>query len=442
MVKSAGLPIVVIVGRPNVGKSTFFNAVTGTRRSIVHDEPGITRDRISGITTHRGRKFEIIDTGGIIPDDHDLIPSEILKQAKFALEAASWVVFLIDGRTEITSADRDLAKMLKKLGKPVVLAVNKIDTEKSHKLTMGFYELGIEPLFAVSSEHKVGIHELLDYVTEDFPIEQKVEVGDEEPPEVKKIKVAIIGRPNVGKSTLINAVVGSERSIVSPVAGTTRDSVDETVQHGGTDFVFVDTAGIRRKGKTVADAEKLSVVMAQRNIRMANVALIIIDASEGIMNLDAHIAGYAHEAGRAIIIVVNKWDIAPNKKKADFEQKLRDELKFLEFAQIAFISAKNNLGITQLYDMIEVAYKWSNHRVTTGELNRFCAMVELKPDTKIKYVTQASLRPPTFVVFTDRRDMHFSAERQLVNLFRKHFGYIGTPIVIKHRPAPKRKPKP
>ena len=320
--------------------------------------------------------------------------------------------------------------MLKKLGKPVVLAVNKIDTEKSHKLTMGFYELGIEPLFAVSSEHKVGIHELLDYVTEDFPIEQKLEEGDEAPPEVKKIKVAIIGRPNVGKSTLINAVVGSERSIVSPVAGTTRDAVDETVHHGGTDFVFVDTAGIRRKGKTTADAEKLSVVMAQRNIRMANVALIIIDASVGIMNLDAHIAGYAHEAGRAIIIVVNKWDISPNKKKADFEQKLRDELKFLEFAQIAFISAKNNQGITQLYDMIEVAYKWSNHRVTTGELNRFCAMVELKPDTKIKYVTQASLRPPTFVVFTDRREMHFSAERQLVNLFRKHFGYIGTPIVI------------
>lgn len=441
MEKREGLPTVVVVGRPNVGKSTFFNAVTGTRRSIVHDQPGITRDRISGITTHRGRPFEIIDTGGIIPNDDDLIPSQILKQAKVALDKATSIVFLIDGRTEITSADRDLAKMLMKLGKPVVLAVNKIDTEKSHKLTMGFYELGIEPLFAISSEHKVGIHELLDYVTEDFPIAEKPMEGEEPPTPVKKIKVAIIGRPNVGKSTLINALVGAERSIVSPVAGTTRDAVDETIHHDGTDFVFVDTAGIRRKGKTVEDAEKLSVVMAQRNIRMANVVLLIIDASEGIVNLDAHIAGYAHEAGRALIIVVNKWDIAPNKRQADFEQALRDELKFLEFAQIAFISAKESRGIEKLYGMIEEAYKWANHRVTTGELNRFCSMVELKPDTKIKYVTQASLRPPTFVVFTDRRELHFSAERQLINLFRKHFGYVGTPIVIKHRPAPKRRPK-
>ena len=279
-------PSVVIVGRPNVGKSTLFNAILRSRRSIVGDEPGITRDRIYGQGEYRARTFDLIDTGGIIQDDKDLIPSEILRQARVALETASHVIFLIDGRSEITAADRDLAKMLRKLGKPVALAVNKIDSPSRSDLANQFHELGFKHLFPISAEHHLGIDELLAHVSEGFPVPPPIPNAP-----VNQIKVAILGRPNVGKSTLLNTLVGSDRSIVSPIAGTTRDAVDETVSRDGIDYIFVDTAGIRRKGKTHLMAEKLSVVMARRHLRMCHVALLVMDATEGVLSSDATIAG-------------------------------------------------------------------------------------------------------------------------------------------------------
>ncbi|MFN0103527.1 MAG: ribosome biogenesis GTPase Der [Bryobacteraceae bacterium] len=429
------LPSVVIVGRPNVGKSTLFNAITGSRRSIVGDEPGITRDRIGGVAEHGGKRFELIDTGGIITDDHALIPTQILRQARFALDEAAQIIFVIDGRLEITSADRELAQMLRKLNKPLLLAVNKIDSDKNQHLVPEFHQLGIEPVFPVSAEHRVGLYEMLDQITRPFPALEEPEPlpeGEEPGKVIPPIKVSIIGRPNVGKSTLLNAIVGEERAIVSPVAGTTRDTVDERIIHKGVEYLFMDTAGIRRKGKTHLMAEKLSVVMARRHIRMAHVVLLIIDATEGPLGQDATIAGYAHEEGRALIVVVNKWDAAPDRNRAKFEEELRDELKFLEYAQVAFLSAKTGSGVGQLFEMIRNAHKWASHRVGTGELNRFSTGLILEPDTRIKYITQASIRPPTFVVFPDKKnDLHFSAERQLINRLRRAFGFQGTPIVIK-----------
>jgi len=430
MTPSERLPSVVIVGRPNVGKSTLFNAITGQRRAIVGDEPGITRDRIYGEGYHRKRKFELIDTGGIIPNDDELIPSEILKQARVALETAEQIVFVIDGRTEITGIDRDLAQMLRKLGKPVSLAVNKIDHAVRDSLLNNFYSLGFENMFPVSAEHKLGLQALLDHVTEEFPLSEPEEETDEKKPQ--KIKVAIIGRPNVGKSTLLNSLAGQERAIVSPVAGTTRDSVDETVTEDGTEFLFVDTAGIRRKGKTTEMTEKLSVVMARRNIRMSHVVLLVIDATQGVLGHDATVAGYAHEEGRAVILCVNKWDAAGDKDRKEFTQQIRDELKFLDYAPVIFMSAKKGSGVKQLFSLIKMCFESASKRVTTGDLNRFVATLRFEPAIKVFYITQAGLRPPTFVLFTDRPNaLHFSAERFLINRLRETFGFQGTPVVIK-----------
>ena len=429
----SSLPSVVIVGRPNVGKSTLFNAILGQRRSIVGDEPGITRDRIQGEARHMGRRFELIDTGGIIPNDEEMIPSQILKQARFALESAAQVIFLIDGRTEITGTDRELAAMLRKIGKPVSLAVNKIDSTRREDLAHEFHALGFEHLFPVSAEHRLGLEDLLDHITQDFPI-----VEEEAPKETAVIKVAILGRPNVGKSTLLNALTGTERSIVSPVAGTTRDAVDETVIHEGAEYLFVDTAGIRRKGKTHAMAEKMSVVMARRHLRMSNVAILVLDASEpdGIVALDATIAGYAHEEGRAVILCVNKWDVTAvegpaHKKKEAFLEKIQDQLKFLDYAPVVFISAQKRQGARGLFPLIKKVYDSASKRIGTGELNRFVETLRWEYSAKIHYITQASMRPPTFIVFTDRPNLHFSAERFLINRLREKFGFEGTPIEIK-----------
>ena len=425
----SNLPVVVIVGRPNVGKSTLFNAIIGQRRSIVGDEPGITRDRIHGDAEYQGRRFELIDTGGIIPNDAEMIPSEILKQARFALDQAAHIIFLIDGRTEITGTDRELAKILRRLGKPVSLAVNKIDTTARESLAHEFYSLGFSDVFPISSEHRIGFDDLLEHVTQGF---ERHAAPEEESTREQRIKIAIIGRPNVGKSTLLNALVGQERAIVSPIAGTTRDAVDETVVHDGTNFVFVDTAGIRRKGKTKLMAEKLSVVMAPRHIRMANVVVLVLDAGEGVAAADATIAGYAHEEGRALILAVNKWDAAPDKNKKTFTQAIRDELKFADYAPVTFLSAKTGAGVGRLFGLIKDAYESASRRVTTGELNRFKEMLEFDRDIKVYYITQASMRPPKFIVFTDKaRELHFSTERYLINQLRKRFGFHSTPIVIK-----------
>ena len=419
-------PTVVIVGRPNVGKSTLFNRITGQRRAIVGDEPGITRDRIYGSAEHDGRRFELIDTGGIVVDDQEYIPSQILHQAEMALATASHIIFLVDGRAEITGADRDLARMLKRLGKPVSLAVNKADTAARYDLANEFYELGIPDVFPVSAEHGTGVDALLDHVL------AGLERADEKSPESDAVKVAIIGRPNVGKSTLLNSLTGQERAIVSPIAGTTRDAVDEKVTDDGTEYVFVDTAGIRRKGKTKLMAEKLSVVMARRHLRMSHVALLVMDATEGVLALDATIAGYAHEEGRAIILVVNKWDASKDKNKSKFIEQIRDNLKFLEYAPVAFVSAEKRIGTRQLLPLIKKAYEAASRRITTGELNRFVASLEWEYDMKIYYMTQANVRPPTFVAFTDKAGkLHFSAERYLANRLRERFDFTATPIVIR-----------
>lgn len=438
MPEEQSLPVVVIVGRPNVGKSTLFNAIVGQRRSIVGDEPGITRDRIHGEATYLGRRFELIDTGGIIPNDAEMIPTEILKQARYALDRAAHIIFLIDGRTDITSADRDLAGIIRNLAKPVTLVVNKIDTQKREDLLGEFYSLGFKDILPVSAEHRLGLDDLLERVTAGFPVADAAI----EPPRETRIKVAIIGRPNVGKSTLLNTISGSERAIVSPVAGTTRDSVDETVRQDGIDYVFVDTAGIRRKGKTKLMAEKLSVVMARRNIRMANVVVLVVDASEGLVALDATIAGYAHEEGRALIICVNKWDITTLRDQREYTARIREEFKFLEYAEVVFISAKTGKGVDKLFRMIRDCFESASKRIGTGELNRFVASLELDSDLKVRYMTQTGVRPPAFVVFTSRpASIHFSTERYLVNQLRRNFGFKGTPIVIKTRKNPGKEKK-
>lgn len=422
------LPSVVIVGRPNVGKSTLFNAITGRRRAIVGDEPGITRDRIHGEAFFRGRRFEVVDTGGIVPQDEAEIPAQILKQARAALERASHIIFLIDGRSEITAADLELARMLRQLGKPVSLAVNKIDAPSRESLIYDFHSLGIADVFPVSAEHHLGLDELLEHVTAGFPV-----VAAEEEP-AQAIRVAIIGRPNVGKSTLLNALVGEERAIVSPIPGTTRDAVDETVERGGQRFVFVDTAGIRRKGKTKLMAEKLSVVMARRHIRLSDVALLVLDAAEGIVGLDATIAGYAHEEGRALICCVNKWDLRTPRERGAFERQVREELKFLDYAPVTFISALTGAGVPALFELVQRVYASASRRIPTGELNRMLADLKMQVEPRILYMTQTGIRPPTFLLFTDRPEpLHFSRERYLVNQIRQRFGFEGTPIVLKTR---------
>lgn len=429
----AGLPTIVIVGRPNVGKSSIFNAILGQRKAITGDEPGITRDRIYGEAVHRHRRFVLIDTGGIIPDDLATIPAEILKQARVALDAADQIILVVDGRTEMTSADRDLAQILRKLGKPVVVTVNKIDDPKRESLTSEFYSLGFPRVMAVSAEHRKGLNDLLDELTKEFPI---TESDDDEELEKgpRPVRVSIIGRPNVGKSTLLNALIGGERAIVSPIAGTTRDSVDESIVVDGREYVFIDTAGIRRKGKTNEMAEKLSVVMARKNIRMSHVALLVLDATEGAVASDATIGGYAHEEGRALIVCVNKWDLLESKKQKAYEQNVRDQFKFLDYAPVVFISAKESRGVRGLFKRIATAYTNFDKRIPTGELNRFAETLDFGYQRRIYYMTQPSVRPPTFVLFMDTYEsLHFSVERMVANKIRERFGFDGTPVIIKTR---------
>jgi len=466
---AAGAITLAIVGRPNVGKSTLFNRIVGSRRAIVGDEPGITRDRLYGEATWRGRRLRIVDTGGIIPEDKALIPAEIFRQAKVALEDADAVVMVVDARTELAGPDLELARLLLRGGKPLFLAVNKIDSDKQNSLLDEFHRLGIRKMFPLSAEHGRGVDDLLDAVLEAVPNtltaedtesteESEASTHEDLPVETK---VAIIGHPNVGKSTLLNRLIGSERSIVSPIPGTTRDAVDEVVERDGQSFRFIDTAGIRRKGKTHLMAEKLSVVMARKHLEAADIALMVIDATEGVSALDATIAGYAHESGRSVIIVVNKWDLVisgakkpvsqskaarmhESKRPADkaaYEQRLRYGLKFLNYAPILFISAATGVGTEKVFPMIEKVAAERRKRVTTGEMNRFLkkvdferASVPARQQVRIYYITQAGVSPPTFVLFTNRQvKLHFAYQRFLENQLREAFGFIGTPIWIKNR---------
>ncbi len=443
-----------IVGRPNVGKSTLFNRLIGRRRAIVGDEPGITRDRLYGQMEWGGRHARVIDTGGIIPEDKEHIPAEIFRQARVALEEADAIVMVVDARTELAAPDFELSRLLMRLGKPLFLAVNKVDSEKQEAEAQNFRQIGIANVFPVAAEHGRGIDELLDAVFAVLPEERATtedtdktrDATEEEKPE---IKVAIIGRPNVGKSTLLNQLTGTARAIVSPIAGTTRDAVDEMVRRDGHVYRFIDTAGIRRKGKTRLMAEKLSVVMARKHLEAADVAILLIDATEGVTALDANIAGYAHESGRSVVIAINKWDLVSGKRddgkkpvdRTHFEQDARDQLKFLSYAPMLFISAASGKNVDKVFETVEVVAKERRKRIPTGEMNRFLkhvdferASVPASKRVKIYYMTQAAVAPPTFILFTDRPvKLHFSYERFLENQIRRAFGFVGTPIWIKNR---------
>ena len=431
------LPSVVIVGRPNVGKSTLFNRINGQRRAIVGDEPGITRDRIYGQAEWQGKNFEVVDTGGMMPGESAEVPASILAQAKVAIEGAAQIVMVVDGRSELTATDRELAQLLQRTGKPLVLAVNKIDTLALVPQAQDFYSLGIARLFPFSAENGMGLDELLDEITAGFAFPAEATEKREE------INVAIIGRPNVGKSTLLNRLAGVERSIVSEVPGTTRDAVDTLVEQDGLICRLVDTAGIRQKGKTHLMAEKLSVVMARRHIRLCDVALVLIDGPEGVTALDATIAGYANQSGKSVIILVNKWDRVERRRTAakEFLQQIQQKLKFLDYAPKLFISAKSGQGVEKIFAEIREVAEARRKRVSTGELNRFLHTIDLERGTipsaqrpKIYYITQSAASPPCFVLFTDKnRRLHFSFERFLINQLRKRFGFKGTPIHIKQR---------
>lgn len=473
MSKKKLTPLVAIVGRPNVGKSTLFNRLTGSRRAIVGDEPGITRDRLYGEVEWRGYEFRVVDTGGIVPEDKAFIPSEIFRQAKVAFEESAAIVMVVDARTEIAGPDRELARLLMRTGKPLFLAVNKMDTDKQDGLLDEFHVLGMRNMFPVSSEHGRGIDSLLDAILLVLPARSKATTEDTEvteedtgeslatPEEAHEIRVAIIGHPNVGKSTLLNQLTGTDRAIVSSVAGTTRDSIDEVMQYKGRKIRFIDTAGIRRKGKTHLMAEKLSVVMARKNIEDADIVLFMVDATEGASGLDANIAGYAHESGRSVIILVNKWDlVASGEKRAVsqsrtariqdakrpqdrvlYEERLRYGLKFLSYAPVLFISAHTGKGTEKILPLIEKVAAERRKRVSTGEMNRFLktvdfdrASVPVSKRVKIYYMTQAGVAPPMFVLFTDRAvKLHFSYQRFLENQIREAFGFMGSPIWIKNR---------
>lgn len=450
-------PTLAIVGRPNVGKSTLFNRLIGSRRAIVGDEPGITRDRLYGETTWNGRRLRVIDTGGIIPDEKEHIPAEIFRQARVALEESDAIVLVVDGRSELAAPDMELARLLRRLGKPLFLAVNKVDTTRQEAEAENFRTLGIGDLFPVSAEHGMGVAELLEavlHVVPESPVEEEQSEGQqEEVPQPRETKVAIIGHPNVGKSTLLNALTGTSRAIVSPVAGTTRDAVDEIVERSGAKYRFIDTAGIRRKGKTHLMAEKLSVVMARKHLEAADVALLVLDATEGVTALDANIGGYAHESGRSVIIVVNKWDLVgptrqdgrPPADRNIYEQQIRRNLKFLGYAPVVFISASEGKNLEKLIKALELVSAERRKRISTAQMNRFLETVDFerasvphRQKVRIYYMTQAATSPPTFILFTDKDvKLHFSYERFLENQIRKAFGFVGTPIWIKNRPKRK-----
>ena len=492
----SALPLVAICGRPNVGKSTLFNRLTGTRRSIVGDEPGITRDRIYGEAEWAGRDVRLVDTGGVVPNDEALIPSEIFRQAQVALAEADAIVMVVDGRSELAAPDLELARLLLRGGKPCFLAVNKIDTPELAPAVENLRRLGFRDVLPISAEHGVGIGDLLDEVFSVLPAAPEVEpeamltpddeqeedmdgpldapvpldgrgasqdAGTVAPPrrlrshgeyQQTETRVAIIGRPNAGKSTLLNALTGTARAIVSPIAGTTRDAVDEVVHRDGHVFRFVDTAGIRRKGKTKLMAEKLSVIMARKHLEAADVSLLVIDATEGVTGLDANIGGYAHESGRSVILVVNKWDAvttdrtdgkAPADRKV-YEQQVRDALRYLDYAPLVFLSAEKGTNLAALYKKIELVARERRKRISTGQMNRFLERVDFQKASvpmsrriRIYYMTQAAVAPPTFVLFTDKDvKLHFSFERFLANQIREAFGFIGSPIWFKVRARNKR----
>ena len=441
--------MVAIVGRPNVGKSTLFNRLIGQRRAIVGNEPGITRDRIYGEVEWAGAKFSLIDTGGIVPDDDAVIPANILKQAGRAIEESQLLIWVVDARRGITQLDEELASLLRGTGKPVLVAANKIDSSRLESESTEFYQFGFEEVYPVSAEQGIGVGELLDEVVKLLNVEATEEVEAQH-----ELRLAIVGRPNVGKSSLLNRLLGEDRVIVSPVAGTTRDAIDTLLESDGRRFRIIDTAGIRRKGKTDEMAEKLSVIMARKSLERADVAIVIVDAAEGVAALDANIAGYAVDAGCSIIIAVNKWDAVEDKETntaLEFERSLRDKMKFLDWAPVITISALTGQRVERILPLVARADEARNRRIPTSQLNDFFEKAIAQPRggtapsparggfsrLKVQYLTQVGIRPPTFVVFTSggKAGLHFSYERYLLNRLREEFDFFATPlrIVEKHK---------
>jgi GTP-binding protein len=453
------LPLVAIIGRPNVGKSTIFNRLTGKRQAIVGDEPGITRDRIYGEVEWAGRCFSVVDTGGIVPDDDAVIPANILKQAGLAIEESEALLWIVDARKGVTPLDEELAKLLRSTGKRVLVVANKADAERFAMQATEFYRFGFDEVFPVSAEQGIGVGELLDALVKNLNGSHGKEHADVVPEEQRELRLAIVGRPNVGKSSLLNRLLGEERMIVSPVAGTTRDAIDTLLETAEQVFRIVDTAGIRRKGKTAEMAEKLSVVMARKSIEHADVAVVLIDAEEGVTALDANIAGYAYDAGCSIIIAVNKWDAVSDKETntaADFERKLRNKMKFLEWAPVITISALKGQRVEKILPLAVRANEARNRRIPTSQLNAFFEQAIAQPRGSVaaapvkggvsrlhvQYLTQVGVRPPTFIVFTagGRPGLHFSYERHLQNRLREEFDFFGTPlrIIERHKKRGKR----
>ena len=472
--KSA-LPLVAIVGRPNVGKSTLFNRLISERRSIVGDEPGITRDRIYGAAEWNGRRFAIVDTGGIVPDDEALIPANILKQASFAIDDAHSLIWVVDARQGVTPLDQELARLLRGTGKRVIVAANKADAVDWETHAGEFHAFGFDEVFGISAEHGNGIGDLLDSLvsnlrgispTSGSPAGQPGWVGEVREGvasadgtsalPARELRLAIVGRPNAGKSSLLNRLLGEERAIVSPVAGTTRDAVDTLLKTPEQTFRLIDTAGIRRKGKTLEMAEKLSVVMARKSLERADVAIVVLDAEQGVSALDAAIAGYAVEAGCSIILALNKWDTLENKKTgtpAAFERKLREQMKFLAWGEVITTSALTGQRIHKLLTLAMRANKARGTRIPTSRLNDFFerevrqksgiapAKTHKGSRLHVQYITQISVRPPTFVVFTagGKAGLHFSFLRHLENRLREEFDFFATPIRIVERHKSKRR---
>ena len=447
-------PLVAIIGRPNVGKSTLFNRLIGSRRAIVGDQPGITRDRMFGEVDWKAKTFRLVDTGGIVPDDEAIIPANIFRQASFAIDESVAIIWVVDTRAGITPLDEELAILLRNTGKPVIIAANKVESRTVENEAGEFHRFGFE-MAPISAEHGTGIGDLLDMVFDHLEFEDDVEVEKS-----SEIKLAIIGRPNVGKSSILNRLLGEERVIVSPIAGTTRDAVDTHLTVDGQDFLIIDTAGIRRKGKTTEMAEKLSVIMAKKSLERADVAILVIDAVEGVTNLDANIAGYAVDSGCSVIIAVNKWDAVEEKETNtvyEFERSLRNAMKFLDWAPIVTMSALTGQRVTKLLPLIVKANEARNLRIQTSRLNRFFEDSISQPKgggtpapvkggvsrLKIQFLTQAGLRPPLFILFTSgggKSGLHFSYLRYIENQLRAEFEFFATPIrlVERHKVKPVR----
>ena len=447
-------PLVAIIGRPNVGKSTLFNRLTGSRKSIVGDEPGITRDRIYGDVEWKSKKFELVDTGGIVPDDEAIIPANIFRQASFAIDSAQAIVWVVDARAGVTPLDEEISVFLRNIGKPVFIAANKSESRKVEEEAAEFYKFGFG-LTPLSAEHGTSVGDLLDEV---FSVLEFDEDAEEEKHE--EIRLAIIGRPNVGKSSLLNKILGEERVIVSPIAGTTRDAIDTELNVDGQKFQIIDTAGIRRKGKTTEMAEKLSVVMARKALERADVAILVIDAEEGVTALDANIGGYAVDSGCSVIIVVNKWDALEEKETNtvyEFERDLRRQMKFLDWAPMVTISALSGQRVSRILPLVVQANEARNLRIPTSQLNKFFEESISQPKggtapapvkggvsrLKVQYITQGGMRPPLFILFTSggsKAGLHFSYMRYIENRLRDAFGFFATPIRLKerHKTRPKK----